>query len=72
MLVHVRYVGTVRKDVNIDWPEGWSIPRVGDEITIPKLPEVSHVRTVVWYPEGDEEANEPFVYVVVGPRNVVD
>ena len=52
----------------LTWPESWPIPRVGDDVDIPALPEVQQVRTVVWNPEGDYEDKTPFVYIVVGPR----
>jgi hypothetical protein len=71
MKVVVTAVG-VANHVNagpLTWPDGWPIPRVDDEVEIPNLPEVAAVRTVVWNPMGSlDEGDEPFVYIVVGPR----
>lgn len=57
--------GLLDRDRNLTWPPGWPAPRVGDEFTVPGGPPM-YVRTVVWYPEGNEDDAEPFVYVVVG------
>jgi len=47
-----------------------AIPQVNDAIDI--YGGNFFVRTVVWYPQGDQEAasddNTPFVYIVVGDR----
>lgn len=50
------------------WPADWPLPRVGEEIEIED--KTLFVRHIVYYPKGDLEAlaNEPFVYIVVGPR----
>lgn len=49
------------------WPEGWPVPRVGDEVVLKDSSTVT-VRTVVWYPGGDQDAPFPHAYVVLGPR----
>lgn len=69
MNVKVSYVGTIDKSARIIWPDGWPVPREGDsfDVDVLGLSEVSTVRTVVWYPHGNEEVSEPFAYVVVGP-----
>lgn len=67
MNVVVGAVGVMNRDHKVVWPDGWPIPREGDSITIPALDEVTSVRTVVWYPEGDGWKQDPFVYIVVGP-----
>lgn len=57
---------TVPLTVEMDW-----VPRVGEIVEIPGLPEGEvYVRTVVHHPYGNPEADPPdptpFVYVVVG------
>ena len=47
----------------IEWPEGWPIPRVGDEV-YSKNNDLLFVRHVCWYPHG-EFGNEPFIYIVL-------
>jgi hypothetical protein len=45
-----------------------AIPREGETVELPDLPtHLTHVRTVVWYPIGDEDEVGPFVYIVLGP-----
>jgi hypothetical protein len=48
------------------WPEGWPIPRVGDEINN-QDGDSFEVTTVAWYPHGEhgEDDLEPFVYIVL-------
>lgn len=69
-MADVRVVVTGRVGLGLpdpEWPEGWPPPRRGDTVELPGSPPLE-VRTVVWYPHGDEHADrEPFVYVVVGP-----
>ena len=68
MKVIVSLTGTTRHR-EVAWPDGWPVPRAGDLVTLyPDIPEVTHVRTVVWFPEGDAENAEPVVYLVLGPR----
>ena len=68
MNIRISYVGTMNR-AQIVWPEGWPVPRQGDSFNVEALglDEVTTVRHVVWYPHGDEEGPEPYVYVVVGP-----
>jgi hypothetical protein len=68
MKIKVSHVGTVNRNLRITWPEGWPVLSIDDEVGIPGLPEVTHVRVVEWCPLGNEEDAEPFVYIVVGPR----
>lgn len=68
MNIMLTVTGTTNRDRFVVWPEGWPIPKVGDDVDIPDLPEVNSVRSVVWYPTGSEEQSEPFVYIVLGPR----
>lgn len=53
---------------DLEWPEGWPVPREGESVSLPGVGPLQ-VRTVVWYPAGnsDEGDPEPFAYVVVGP-----
>lgn len=46
------------------WPETWPIPRVGDEIGW-NDGETMRVHVVAWYPAGEFDTTEPFVYVVL-------
>lgn len=50
---------------SVDWPAGWPIPDRDDTISWGGM--YLRVRSVTWYPEGDNTTREPFVYVVVGP-----
>lgn len=69
MKVLVTHVGTMNSAHHISWPEDWPIPPVGAEVNLPALPEVTSVRTVIWYPQGASTAyNYPHVYIVLGPR----
>ncbi len=56
----------------VDWPAGWPVPREGDSVSLIEGDLTAEcVRTVVWYPQGEDddgEATEPFVYVVIGPK----
>lgn len=73
MKVQFSLVGVIPTD---EMPQSFeiqldSIPRVDDSIQWPLGPEL-YVRHVGWYLTHDEEwveLVEPFVYVVVGPRN---
>lgn len=72
MKIHFSIVGTVERhpDVKVDLPV---VPREGETVKIPGVSEAdTHVRTVVWYPlvDDEEEAGEPFVYVVLGQRPI--
>jgi hypothetical protein len=70
MKVTTTLVGIMDHHRELEWPEGWPIPREGESVTLPGEDNLS-VRTVVWYPEGsdeDEEDREPFVYLVIGPH----
>lgn len=55
------------------WADLPAVPQEGDVIDLPGLSQADTVvRTVVWYPFGDEDGgeSEPFVYIVVGsPRS---
>ena len=51
---------------DIVWPEGWPMPRIGEEVTIGE--HNLFVRHVDYYPLGDLEEKDPFIYVVIGPR----
>lgn len=68
MIVHVHAVGVMNREVEVEWPEGWPIPREGDSIAVPEMPEVSKVRNVTWYPRGEEPGDPAFVYIVIGPH----
>ena len=68
MIVQFTLVGHVQREtirVEMD-----AVPREGDTVCLPGWPEHGNsVRTVVWYPKGDGvAADQPFVYVVVGPE----
>lgn len=67
--VQVSVVGVIDPP-EVKWPQGWPIPRIGEEVFLPNQPSL-FVRVVEWYPMGDPENDEmkiPFVYVVIGPR----
>ena len=68
MRIQFTFVGLTERhdDVWVDLP---AVPRVGETVEIPGLSQADTVvRTVVWYPLGDDD-KEPFVYVVLGkPR----
>ena len=74
MKIVATLVGIMDHHRHLTWPEGWPVPREGDTVHLPHLderdPAELSVRTVVWYPEGDDESEgldrEPFVYLVVG------
>jgi hypothetical protein len=53
----------------IEWPEDWPVPRVGDPVSLPEG--TLYVRTVVWYPAGSASTPEPFAYVVIVPGAIV-
>ena len=67
MKVQISVVGIAPRP-DIEWPEDWPVPTVGDEIEFDAY--TLFVRHVVWYPNGDleSESKEPFVYVVVGTQ----
>lgn len=46
------------------WPEGWPVPRVGDGVTTSDRRNLQ-VTAVDWFPHGEEDGDEPFVYVVL-------
>lgn len=76
MKVKCSLVGLVDHHMTLEWPEGWPVPRVGDEVTLPGPDSELNlaVRAVDWYPKGDPDdgGSEPFVYVVIGrPRSSV-
>lgn len=66
MKVRINVVGEHR-GTDIEWPEGWPVPVEGQEIQIPNG--TIFIRQVVWYPLGEDDSVEPFIYVVVGPKN---
>jgi len=41
------------------------IPREGEQVSFPFG--LQAVRSVMWFPLGDEDGDEPFVHIVVGP-----
>lgn len=49
-------------DINLE-----SIPQVNDSVYVPEINGELSVRTVIWFPWGEEDGEEPFVYVVIGP-----
>ena len=56
----------------IEWPDGWPVPRRGEIVDVASSPNTLYVKTVVWYPEGDDsDDKEPFAYIVLGPSEVV-
>lgn len=56
------------KDLEIEWPEGWPLPRIDESITLEDGDSV-YVRCIDYCPTG-EDGSGPFVYIVVGPRNI--
>jgi hypothetical protein len=68
MKIKTTLVGIVDHTRTLDWPDGWPMPREGESVDVNGLGGLS-VRTVVWFPEGDDDDPEPFVYLVIGqPR----
>lgn len=78
MRVITRLVGPAAhsggRGISIDWPEGWAIPRLDDEVYLADGTLV-YVRGVGWFPEGEGQDEDdptdvtaPFVHVVLGPR----
>lgn len=70
MRIQFSIVGTVDRHDNV-WVDLDAVPRVGDTVGLPGISQADTViRTVVWYPLGDDEGvAAPFVYVVLGqPR----
>ena len=72
MKIVTNLVGLMDHHRELKWPEGWPVPREGDTVHLDGLddqdPAELSVRTVVWYPEGEDDDAEPFVYVVIGRR----
>jgi hypothetical protein len=69
MRIQFNIVGTVEQHDNV-WTDLGAVPREGEVVHLPGIPEYETVvRTVVWYPlvDDEDEATEPFVYVVLGP-----
>lgn len=67
MRIIVNIVGLVREATPVvEWPDGWPIPHVGEEISFPRLPTYLFVRHVTYLPQGDLEGTEPYVYIVLG------
>lgn len=63
MKVTTTVVGVLER-FKVPWPDGWPPPHEGDVVETAHGP--LYVRTVVWYPAGNDEGGEPFVYVVLG------
>ena len=69
MKIQITITGEHR-DQPDEWPQGWPVPREGEEVTLGNGANV-YVRHVVWHPSGSTfngGDSEPFVYVVLGPR----
>lgn len=67
IIVHFSLVGYEERPV-LDKRYLPHVPRVGESVVIPQLPHEPVVRSVTWFPWGDEESEKrPFVYVVLGP-----
>jgi hypothetical protein len=67
MKVITTLVGNPEKDRTLDWPATLPLPREGESVELPWGS--IYVRTVAWYPLGEDEISEPFVYLVLGPRH---
>lgn len=67
--IKVQITSVASSGAEIKWPAGWPIPPEDSQIDHPTAGTL-WVRTVIWYPHGDVEDPEPFVYIVVGPRRV--
>jgi hypothetical protein len=53
----------------LSWPEGWPLPLEGQTVELPNERIANlYVRHVAWYPMGDEDDTEPYVYLVLGGR----
>jgi hypothetical protein len=66
--IQFTFVGQANRPPNV-WAEMDVVPRVGETVAVPGQSQGDTiVRTVVWYPFGDDESDdtEPFVYVVLG------
>jgi len=48
------------------WPADWPLPRVGETI-VNELGDTLEVTAIEWYPHGDGDPNDPFVYIVTHP-----
>lgn len=66
MKIVIGLVGLVDQRQTLAWPQGWSVPRVGEHVSVPSVGRMMVVRSVTWYPKGNDHVSEPFVYVVVG------
>lgn len=69
MRIQFTFVGLTERHDDV-WVNLPIVPREGETVDIPGLSQADTViRTVVWYPLGDGDDKEPFVYVVLGqPR----
>lgn len=47
-----------------EWPENWPVPSVGASIVV-LGGDMMYVRGVDYYPQGEEDDSEPFVYIVL-------
>lgn len=45
------------------WPEGWPLPQVGNTIYIDDT--TLWVRAIDFFPQGEEEGDEPSIYIVL-------
>lgn len=50
-------------DHDVTWPEGWPVPRVGDDLSLQDGTGLK-IKAVDWYPMGEGDDPTPFVYVV--------
>ena len=66
-MVQFTFVGQVERQPDV-WAVMDAVPRVGETVAIPGQSQGNTVvRTVVWYPFGDDDGDQkPFVYVVLG------
>lgn len=64
MIVKVGIVGQVDKSLEVEWPEGWPIPREEQLVVLADGTNL-WVRSVTWFPQGSE-GGEPVVYIVLG------
>lgn len=61
---HTPYRSNGEGRQKVEWPEGWPVPRIGDDVGT-RDGGFLKVRAVVWYPHG-EDGSEPFAYVILG------
>jgi hypothetical protein len=64
MRIVISVVGIVPRPA-MGWPKDWPVPREGEVVEHPDAGPL-YVRHVVWYPYGDHEDMDPYVYVVLG------